>query len=41
MTCCGNNGYLALVVTTFSPAKSFRARWGDDGSRIAVGFIPM
>ena len=27
-----------LEVTTASPAKSFRARWGDDGSRIAVGF---
>lgn len=28
-----------LEATTTSPAKSFRAGWGDDGSRIAVGFI--
>jgi uncharacterized protein DUF4287 len=29
-----------MEVTTASPTKSFRARWGDDGSRIAVGFVP-
>jgi uncharacterized protein DUF4287 len=28
-----------LDVTTASSARSFRARWGDDGSRIAAGFI--
>lgn len=30
----------SLEVTTAQPAKSIRAKWGDGGTRVAIGFYP-